>query len=173
VQDSLKKILVFGNSGAGKSTLAKQLAAQYHISHLDLDEIAWEPEQEGVRRAVNESGDLLLAFTQQHTQWVIEGCQGSLLELAAQECNELHFLNPGVEVCQQNNRQRPWEAHKYPSPEAQDKNLDMLQAWVANYAQRYDEYSLSAHRKVFDAFNGIKHEHHSNLNAQSMKKISE
>jgi aminoglycoside phosphotransferase len=60
------------------------------------------------------------------------------------------FLNPGVEACVANARLRPWEPHKYASKAAQDANLEMLIAWIRDYAM------LPAHRATFDAFAGEK-----------------
>ena len=45
---------------------------------------------------------------------------------------------------------------EYPSPEAQDENLEMLIGWVREYATRQDEFSLRSHRRLFDGFQGDK-----------------
>lgn len=153
----MKKILIFGNSGSGKTTMAMRLAEEYALPHLDLDNVSWA--SPGVRKSFAESLEAMKDFMDQHPAWVIEGCYGSLLQAVAGQCNEMHFLNPGIEACLKHNLQRPWEPHKYPSREAQDKNLEMLQAWVKDYESRDDEYSLSAHRAIFDAFTGNKTEH--------------
>ena len=55
-----------------------------------------------------------------------------------------------------------WEPHKYGSLEEQNANLDMLLAWVEQYAQRTDEFSLQAHRRIFDNYAGEKFEYTSN-----------
>jgi hypothetical protein len=68
------------------------------------------------------------------------------------------FLNPGLETCLEHNRRRPWEPHKYASKEAQDDMLENLQAWVAGYYQRQDQWSYHAHRQIFDSFVGRKSE---------------
>jgi len=153
----VKKILIFGNSGSGKSTLAAYLAAAHGIAHLDLDSLAWA--SPGVRKSFDESAGELRQFLADNAAWVIEGCYGSLIEVAATDCNELHFLNPGVAACLANNLHRPWEPHKYESSAAQDKNLDMLQNWVREYESRDDEYSLQYHRQIFDRYDGEKYEH--------------
>jgi len=54
---------------------------------------------------------------------------------------------------------RPWEPHKYASPEQQDAILANLQAWVAGYYTRDDAWSYGMHRRVFDAFAGDKIEY--------------
>ena len=138
----MKCVVIFGNSGSGKTTLARHLAKEHKLQHLDLDDIAWE--SPGVRRDIAESVEALRSFITEHDEWVIEGSYGSLITEASNAATELIFLNPGVETCQENCRARPWESHKYPSKEAQDKNLEMLLNWVADYETRTDEFSLSA-----------------------------
>lgn len=152
------RILVFGNSGSGKSTLARQLARDHGLTHLDLDSLVWEPGQIAVPRPEADVLAALHAFLAAHDRWAIEGCYGDLVEAACDQCTELVFLNPGVEVCLERNRMRPWEPHKYASPEAQDAMLANLQAWVSGYHDREDAWSYRAHRRVFDAFQGRKAE---------------
>jgi hypothetical protein len=71
-------------------------------------------------------------------------------------CTRLVFLNPGVDACVANARLRPWEPHKYASKAEQDASLDFLIGWIGEYATRGDEFSLAAHRAVFDEFTGEK-----------------
>lgn len=152
------RTLIFGNSGAGKSTLARKLAERHQLPHLDLDAIVWEPGKVAVMRAPAAIAASLDHFLDRHGQWVIEGCYGELVEAAAPRCTELVFLNPGREACLAHNRQRPWEPHKYATPEAQDAMLENLQAWVGDYYTRQDQWSYAAHRRIFDAFPGAKTE---------------
>lgn len=97
-------------------------------------------------------------FLAAHERWVIEGCYGDLVEAVSPHCSELVFLNPGLEACLANNRRRPWEPHKYASPQEQDAMLENLQAWVAVYYERLDDCSYHAHRRTFDSFSGPKSE---------------
>jgi len=152
------RTLIFGNSGSGKSTLARKLSAGHDLPHLDLDSIVWEPGQVAVMRSPEAIRASLLAFLKEHDAWVIEGCYGELVEAAAPRCTQLLFLNPGLSACLANNRRRPWEPHKYASPEEQDAMLDNLQAWVRDYYTRDDQWSYAAHRRIFDAFPGTKAE---------------
>jgi len=152
------RIVIFGNSGAGKSTLAAALAREHGLRHLDLDTLAWLPTSPPQRAPLAESLAKLAAFTEQADAWVIEGCYADLIEPAAQRSTELVFLNPGVDVCLEHCRARPWEPHKYPTKQAQDANLPMLLDWVRAYATREDEFSLRAHRALFDRFTGAKRE---------------
>lgn len=152
------KTLVFGNSGSGKSTLAQQLAQEHGLAHLDLDSIVWEPGKVAVQCDPDAIAGSLKAFLASHDRWVIEGCYGELVDAASSNCTELVFLNPGMETCLEHNRHRPWEPHKYASKEAQDAMLENLQAWVAGYYERKDQWSYHAHRQIFDAFRGRKSE---------------
>ncbi|KZC21730.1 MULTISPECIES: shikimate kinase [Rhodanobacter] len=153
------KILVYGNSGSGKSTLAMRLAKRHALAHLDLDTIVWAPGQIAVLRPAEAIAASLHEFLDSHAAWVIEGCYGELVEAAAPHCSELVFLNPGRDACLANNKRRPWEPHKYASPEAQDAMLTNLQAWVSGYYERDDDWSYCRHRHIFDAFGGNKTEH--------------
>ncbi|HKY06541.1 MAG TPA: AAA family ATPase [Blastocatellia bacterium] len=156
------RIVIFGNSGSGKSTLAKTLSALHGAKHFDLDTIAWEADEPGVRRDFQESKRELMRFIERYDNWVIEGCYSQLLREVAGQSTELIFLNPGVEACIENCKARPWEAHKYATPEAQDANLRMLIDWVREYETREDEFSLGEHRKLFDSHAGKKTEYRSN-----------
>lgn len=163
----MKKTVIFGNSGSGKSTLAIALARRHDAAHLDLDTIAWQAEQPTVRADFAESRAALLRFIENNESWIIEGCYSDLLREATNYCTELIFLNPGVEACVANCRARPWEPHKYATLEAQNENLKMLIDWVREYEIREDEFSLQAHRRLFDSFAGTKVEYRSNAAAQS------
>jgi len=147
-------IVVFGNSGSGKTTLARVLTSQYGLAHLDLDSVVWD--SSGGRRSLTESASTIRDFIHEHSEWVIEGCYGDLLELVLPYASEVRFLNPGVEACIANCRARPWEPEKYPSKEAQDQKLDFLLDWVREYESRADEYSLARHRELFEGFRGSK-----------------
>lgn len=152
------RILIIGNSGSGKSYRAKQLAQQHGLVHLDLDTLVWEPGQIAVPRAPERVCTDLLAFIDTHVHWVAEGCYADLIEAALPSCTELVFMNPGQEVCLENNRRRPWEPHKYASMEEQQSKLAFLLDWVADYYVRDDTMSYARHRRLFDGFGGNKNE---------------
>lgn len=152
----MTRVLVVGNSGSGKSTLAARLSSAGRLAHLDLDTLAWLPTTPPSRRPVPDSEREIAAFVAAHPDWVIEGCYADLLALVTESATKLVFLNPGVDACIENARQRPWEPHKYASKAAQDANLEMLIGWIRGYATRTDELSLAAHRRLFDAFSGDK-----------------
>jgi adenylate kinase family enzyme len=152
------RILIVGNSGSGKSTLAARIAGELSCAHLDLDSIVWEPGLVAVQRPFEVTRALLEAFVGSQRTWVVEGCYGELIERALPFCTELLFLNPGREACMRNNESRPWEPHKYKSPESQDAMLSNLQLWVSGYYERDDAWSYAAHRELFEGFPGCKRE---------------
>ena len=156
------KIVIFGNSGSGKSTHARKLVHEGGLSYLDLDTLAWQKDAPTSRRPIADSLEDLAAFMAENDAWVIEGCYSSLLGAAIRQCSKVLFLNPGADQCVENCRARPWEPHKYDSPQEQDKNLEMLVAWVRSYESRTDEFSLQAHRQLYDTFDGVKIEYDSN-----------
>jgi adenylate kinase family enzyme len=153
----MHRIVIFGNSGSGKTTMARRLAAELSLPHLDLDTLAWGATAE--RRPLRDSVAEIHAFVDREAGWVVEGCYADLLDAVVPFATELRFLNPGVEACIANCRARPWEPHKYASREEQDARLDFLLGWVRDYEAREDEYSLAAHRRLFDAFAGPKREY--------------
>lgn len=152
------RILIVGNSGSGKSTLARQLVSEYGLAHLDLDAIAWEPGLVAVQRPFEATCLSLAQFVEANKSWVIEGCYGELIRRSLPDCTELIFLNPGLESCLKNNQARPWEPQKYASIEAQNEKLPQLQQWVSSYYERQDDWSYSAHKKLFHEFGGKKRE---------------
>jgi adenylate kinase family enzyme len=152
----MARVVIFGNSGSGKSTLALRLAQAERCAHLDLDTLAWEATTPPARRAPANSTREILAFMAKHENWIIEGCYSDLFAEPIHRCTQLVFLNPGAESCVANARLRPWEPHKYQSQAAQDANLQMLMGWIRDYETRDDEFSLRAHRALFDRFAGEK-----------------
>jgi adenylate kinase family enzyme len=150
------RVVIFGNSGAGKSTLAQSLSEREQLAHLDLDTLAWEPTSPPTRLPIDVSQATISGFLSANDRWVIEGCYADLLALVCDRADELLFLDPGIERCIAHARARPWEPHKYESPEAQDANLPMLLEWIAGYDSRKDALSRHAHEALFDNFAGRK-----------------
>lgn len=152
------KVLVLGNAGAGKSTLCTRLAVRYSVPSLSLDDVAF---QEGaVRRPLRDSVEEVERWMADKPGWVIEGCYADILEPILAHCDELIFLNPGVEVCVAHCRSRPWEPEKFGSRQEQDSHLEHLVQWVQSYETRTDEYGLFQHRRIFSSFQGKKSELH-------------
>jgi len=136
--------------------MARALEKEHGLVHLDLDSVAWS--SPGVRRETAESLAEIQRFVDRNTAWVIEGCYADLMDPILAAATEVRFLNPGVETCIANCRARPWEPGKYSSREEQDARLAFLLEWVREYESRDDEYSLRAHRALFDRFPGRKRE---------------
>jgi len=150
------RVAILGNSGSGKSTLANWLAQSAHVPALDLDSVAWEPDQPAVARPSALAEADVTQFCSTHARWVLEGCYGNLVEVALQFQPLLIFLNPGLESCTANCLNRPWEPHKYQSKKEQDANLQFLLSWVTEYYTRDGPMSLGAHRAVFAKYPGRK-----------------
>lgn len=157
-----RRILIYGNSGSGKTTMARRLAERHGLGWLSLDDIAWSADGDlPERRALDACGEEMMAFMKRHPNWVMDGCYGDLIRLALPTCTELRYLNPGVDACLNNCRNRPWEPDKYPDREAQDAMLETLLDWVRKYDDRDDDCSLRHHRQLFDDFEGKKREYRS------------
>ena len=152
----MRKILIFGNSGSGKSTLARRLCNAEGLSHLDLDTLAWNPTTTPERKCLNESRSDIFNFIHSSEGWVIEGCYADLLEIILPFSSEIIFMNLPIESCIKNAKNRPWEPHKYPSKEAQDKNLQMLIDWIGQYSERTDTFSELAHNNLYRQYSGKK-----------------
>ena len=147
---------ILGNAGSGKSTLARWLASRIDAAILDLDTIAWMPGSEALRRAEVESRKDVAEFCRGQVRWIVEGCYSRLIVEALSFMPRLIFLNPGEAQCLAHCRQRPWEAHKYDTPQAQEEHLPMLLDWVRGYYIRTDELSLAAHQACFESYRGPK-----------------
>lgn len=154
----MHRFLIFGNSGSGKSTLANKLGQSFSIPVLDLDTIVWEPNKIAIRRNHEDSENDLRDFIENNLFWVIEGCYTTLIKIALEFATEIYFLNPGIDKCLENNRNRPWEPHKFKSPEEQAQTFEFLQNWIQEYEKRDDEFGYSSHRSIFHKFNGKKQE---------------
>lgn len=152
----MRKILIFGNSGSGKSTLAKELCVKNKLAHLDLDTLAWLPSSPPSRKPLLDSQKDISMFIESNEGWIIEGCYSDLLEIAIPESNEIIFMNLPIDACISNAKSRPWEPHKYETKEAQDANLGMLLDWIAQYPEREDTFSMTAHNELYEKYAGKK-----------------
>ena len=150
------RIAILGNSGSGKTTLARKFADASGAPLLDLDTVAWEPGQEAVPRDPAVARAEVEAFCRAHERWVVEGCYASLVSAALQFGAQLILLDPGEEQCLANCRSRPWEPHKYATPEEQAERLPFLLAWVSEYYTREGDLSLAGHRALFEGYPGPK-----------------
>jgi adenylate kinase family enzyme len=163
------RIVILGNSGSGKSTLARELAAHRYLTALDLDTVAWERGKIAAPRNPRDAISDIHAFCSSTEHWVIEGCYASLAEAALEWSPSLIFLDPGLQTCLENCRQRPWEPHKYASKQEQDMKLELLLAWVREYYRRDGDHSLIAHQAVFDRYQGTKQRFTEHVDPQSIE----
>lgn len=152
------RVALLGNSGSGKSTLAAALSRVVGVETLDLDVVAWEAGQVAVARDEALAAADVRAFCAGRTGWVVEGCYAELIEVALSFRPRLVFLNPGMEICLANCRARPWEPHKFATPEEQEARLPFLLNWVREYFDRVGPLSQAAHRACFEAYTGPKRE---------------
>jgi adenylate kinase family enzyme len=150
------KVIILGNSGAGKTTLARTLMASHPAALLSLDEVAFQGGTE--RRALQDSIEDVMRWIAGQQSWIIEGCYADIIEPLLERCDELIFLNPGVEACIAHCLSRPWEPDKFASPQQQDAHLNTLLDWVRSYERRADEYGLARYRQLYDTFAGRKRE---------------
>lgn len=150
------RVAIVGNSGSGKTTLAERLRDDQQAPILDLDTVAWEPNQIAVPRPIEQAREDVREFCQSDERWIVEGCYAGLIETALEFEPVLLVLDPGLEQCLENCRSRPWEPHKYSSKEEQDKGLAYLLHWVEEYYSRKGDMSLEAHKLVFERYCGPK-----------------
>jgi adenylate kinase family enzyme len=150
------KVIILGNAGAGKTTQARTLMASHPAALLSLDEVAFQGGTE--RRPLQDSIDEVMRWIAGKQSWIIEGCYADIIEPLLERCDELVFLNPGVEPCIAHCLSRPWEPDKFASRQEQDAHLNNLLDWVRSYERRADEYGLSRHRQLYDTFAGRKRE---------------
>lgn len=155
IGDSVR-VAIVGNSGSGKTTLARRLIGDEPISVLDLDTVAWEPDQIAVARPIEVAREDVRAFCKEHESWVVEGCYSGLIEASLEFNPHLLVLDPGLEQCVSNCRARPWEPHKYASKEEQDEKLSFLLDWIDKYYSRDGDMSFSGHKALFENYAGPK-----------------
>jgi adenylate kinase family enzyme len=152
------RVAIIGNSGSGKSTLSRWLAQAAAVHELDLDTVAWEPDQPTTLKPEAAAREAVHAFCGSHEGWIVEGCYANLIESTLAYSPHLILLNPGEDACLANCRVRPWEPHKYASRAEQDANLPFLLSWVSEYYTRSGPLSLAAHQACFRAYTGPKRE---------------
>lgn len=166
------QIAIIGNSGSGKSTLAAQFARMHGLPALDLDTVVWEPGKIAVAREPQLALAQVRRFCTTEPHWVVEGCYSGLIRAALPHASLLLFLEPGVDACIANCHSRPWEPHKFKSPEEQDRHFGQLLAWVRDYYRRDGDASLREHQALFDGFDGPKEKVTGRANARLFDEAS-
>jgi CRP-like cAMP-binding protein len=119
------KVIILGHAGAGKTTLARTLMASQPAALLSLDEVAFKSGTE--RRPLQDSSAEVMRWLAGQQSWIIEGCHAGIIEPLLGHCDELIFLNPGVEACIAHCLSRPWEPEKFASPSCQRQERCGLQ----------------------------------------------
>lgn len=147
-------IVVMGNSGAGKSTLARWLAREIGAPGvpaplLDLDTIAWLPDQIAQARPQAEAEALTREWCASHPRGVLEGCYGGLARVAIAAGASLIWMDVDVEQCLAHCRARPFEAHKYPDAQTQQAYLGQLLDWVSSYPEREGDLGRADHARCY------------------------
>ncbi|MBK9796844.1 MAG: shikimate kinase [Holophagaceae bacterium] len=166
------RIAIIGNSGSGKSTLARQIASSYGLTALDLDTLAWVPGKVAIPRDHTSAEADVTAFCSSNENWVVEGCYAGLIQTALSYSPVLIFIEPGVEACLSNCRDRPWEPHKYKSKSEQDEKLPFLLNWVRDYYSREGDLSLGAHHSLFESYQGSKRKIQSRVDPSFIKELA-
>jgi len=151
------RIAIIGNSGSGKSTLSQTISREHGWRRLDLDTVAWEPQKIAVPRESADAQADVERFCTAGLDWIVEGCYSELIALSLRYSPLLIFLDPGLDRCLANCRERPWEPHKFRSQSEQDEKLPFLLNWVRDYYTRGGSMSLEAHESLFDTYVGPKH----------------
>ena len=118
------KTILLGNAGAGKSTLTQRLLERTPAAVLSVDEIAFD-NKTAVRRPLADSVSSVRDFMSANDSWIIEGCYADILEPILTECDQLIFLNPGIETCIAHCHSRPWRraAEKPQQPTGMGKRI--------------------------------------------------
>lgn len=150
------RVAILGNSGSGKSTLARWLSTYARAATLDLDSVAWQPNEIAVARDPDDAAADVRSFCSANDSWVVEGCYANLICESLKYRPRLIFLNPGEHQCLDHCKRRPWEPHKYKSKHEQDTYLEPLLEWVRGYYTRDGQMSLLAHEECYKAYAGPK-----------------
>ncbi|MEO0973436.1 MAG: hypothetical protein AAFX85_10105, partial [Pseudomonadota bacterium] len=154
-------------------TLARCLGETLGVVPIDLDGVYWEPDAPGVARPLETACADLCAQVTGGDAWVVEGCYEELAQTLFDFTPTLLWLDPGEAICLEHCRRRPWEPHKYPTPQAQDANLAMLLEWVQHHYTREGALSYAAHRALFDAYDGPKHHLRRTYSVEELQRLLE
>ena len=144
------RIIIIGNGGTGKTTLARRIAAVRGHSPVHLDGYYFEPDRINVPRDPQVCRQLLDGATPVDGRWVAEGVYGQLADHLLARAHLLIWLCFPTDLCLQRNRDRPWEADKFASPEEQRRHEPALLKWVADYDHRQDDCSRFFHQQLMD-----------------------
>jgi len=84
------RVSVVGTSCSGKTTVSRQIASQFHIPHVELDAVYWQPNW--IRLQIDRfrsAAELAAAGN----QWVIDGNYGSVRDIIWKRATDVVWLN--------------------------------------------------------------------------------
>ncbi|MAT73101.1 MAG: hypothetical protein CMJ58_26755 [Planctomycetaceae bacterium] len=90
-----RRILVVGNSAAGKTTLARDLAARWGYSHVELDSLYWGPNWQP---AAEDEFRTRVAAAVAGDSWIVDGNYFTVRELTWPRATALVWLNYSLPV---------------------------------------------------------------------------
>ena len=99
----MKKMIVIGCPGSGKSTFSRALHDCIGIPLFHLDMLKWNADRTTVSREVFLKR---LQNVLETDEWIIDGNDGSTMELRLQACDTVFFLDYPLEVCLSGIRER-------------------------------------------------------------------
>ena len=139
------RILITGNGGSGKTWLGERL----HLPLIRLDDVYWAGAYGSQGR------DKQIVFREVEARaageaWVIEGVYGWLLPAALPRATHFVFIDLPVDECLANLRLRGTQGG------GDDASLQSMLDWVAEYPNRNNSNSRSAHLRLWEAFDGSK-----------------
>lgn len=133
----MKRILIIGSGGSGKSTLARRLGEKTGIEVVHLDKLFWNP---GWVRTEKKEWLEIVRQAIEKESWIIDGNFGSTLELRAEACDTIIFMDIPRYVCLYRIMKR-WVVYRNESrPDMApgcDEKMDLeFFMWVWDYPKR-------------------------------------
>jgi hypothetical protein len=90
------RITIIGQSGAGKSTLARQLAAQFALTHVELDAINWQPGWVDLHSVDLDEFLRRVEAAIATNNWVVDGNYGPAQDLLWEKATDVVWLDYGL-----------------------------------------------------------------------------
>lgn len=86
-----RRIVVIGTSGSGKTTFARRLASKLGFTHVELDELHWEPNWTEAAPAVFEQR--VREKLPLESDWIVDGNYSKVRDLIWQRCDTIIWLD--------------------------------------------------------------------------------
>lgn len=148
-----RRVVIIGNAGSGKTHLAQRLAARKGLPVLSLDALFWADNHYQIKRPEPE----VLAAIEKHKQtdaWIVEGVFGEWADRFLDRAELLLWLDLDWVVCRRSMEAR-WQATPQHSL-ALEESFKRLIEYAGDYWRRTDGRSQAGHRRLFEAFAGVK-----------------